>query len=94
MKTLWLAACLLLLIACGDGREPESAAAATPASIEPYSTFRIRNAEIREEITAAMSERGIEYWVEEDGSLRINTADNEAVDAIYYDAVGRYAARN
>lgn len=91
MKPLALLFCLLL-VTCGEGTPPPP-----PAAVEPedsVSSFRIRNAEIRDEVLAAMTTQGIEYSVNTDGTISFDASDNEAVDAIYYDAVGRYAARN
>jgi hypothetical protein len=83
----------LLIAACTPEPAATPAPAAEPAA-DAISSFRLRNGEIRDEIQATMTARGIEFWVNEEGSISFYARDNKAVDAIYYDAIGRYAARN
>lgn len=91
MKPFALLLCLLL-VTCDGNSQP--APPATPEVESEISSFRIRNGEIRDEVLTAMTKQGIAYTVNADSSISFNARDNKAVDAIYYDAVGRYAARN
>ena len=56
-------------------------------------SFRMGNAEIRQDIINALIADGIEHWENDDGSIGFYVKDTERVDAIGYFAIGAYAAR-
>ena len=56
-------------------------------------SFRMGNAEIRQDIINALITDGIEHWENDDGSIGFYVKDTEKIDAIGYFAIGAYAAR-
>ncbi|MED5412861.1 MAG: hypothetical protein VYE30_11015 [Pseudomonadota bacterium] len=56
-------------------------------------SFRMGNAEIRQDIINALITDGIEHWENDDGSIGFYVKDAEKIDAIGYFAIGAYAAR-
>lgn len=91
---------LLALSCCGPATEPARTAAElnntvnTAASDEFASSFRTRNSEIRGDIIAELIKRNIPHRLNADGSIGYRVQDGKAIDAVYYWAVGLYAARN
>lgn len=57
-------------------------------------SFTIRNPEIRQDIITALIGSAIQHWTNYDGSIGFYSQDVEKVDAIGYEAIGAYAARN
>ena len=70
--------------------ETESAIAQDENAID---SFRMGNAEIRQDIINALITDGIEHWENDDGSIGFYVKDAEKIDAIGYFAIGAYAAR-
>lgn len=93
-----LFACLALLTGCDDDNTPTTQVSLTPTVVESQdefsSSFRVRNAEIRADIIATLTERDIPFRLGDDGSIAYREIDGEAIDAAYYYVVGLYAARN
>ncbi len=58
------------------------------------SSFRARNAEIRNDLIAELTKREIPFRLNEDGSIGYRQVDGKDIDAVYYWVVGLYAARN
>lgn len=98
IQLLMLAALLIVSAGCEPGPEHEPEAS-TPevsntAADEFASSFRMRNSEIRADMIAELTKRNIPHKLNEDGSIGYRAMDGEAIDAVYYWAVGLYAARN
>lgn len=104
---LFTLACLLLALgACEPASEPAATATnagnaidtaeiyLNAASDEFAASFRMRNSEIRSDIIAELTKRNIPHKLNADGSIGYRAIDGEAIDAVYYWAVGLYAARN
>ena len=97
-----LLAITMLVFATGCDFDPEVAVSAEIQSESESErenevqrgSFRVRNAEIRQEIIAALVKQNIQHWVNDDGSIGYLLSDGVLIDKIGYDAIGRYAARN
>ncbi|MDD9890873.1 MAG: hypothetical protein OXU30_11090 [Gammaproteobacteria bacterium] len=91
MKNYLLILLLALLLShCGEDSQP---ARQINEPISNVDSFRMGNAEIRQDIINALIEEGIEHWENEDGSIGFYSKDTERVDAIGFFAIGAYAAR-
>jgi hypothetical protein len=86
----------LLAVACNRAAETQSGATQTEVASDPKAklSFTMRNSEIRHDIITALTQQGIQHWINQDGSVGFFAADSEAVDAIGFNAIGAYAARN
>ena len=88
---------LLVFLCAAIAACDKSPAIDTPESVMAEVTtgsFRNRGGEIGAEILDEMGKQGIEYWINEDGSIGYYLADGDEIDAIVYYARGKYAARN
>ena len=82
----------LIITGCNKEPPPNS-----EAELEPnpqVENFTVRNAEIRQDIINELIARNIEYWINEDDSIGFNSKDAKQIDAIGFEAIGAYAARN
>ena len=88
-------AAITFLISLG-GCSEETALPANSLSDNKSETesFSIRNPEIKQDIITALIANDIEYWANKDGSIGFYSQDAEHVDAIGFQAIGAYAARN
>jgi prophage tail gpP-like protein len=57
-------------------------------------SFILRNSETLQDSITALTEQGIEFWLNQDGSVGFYGANNGAVDTIGFNAMGAYTARN
>jgi hypothetical protein len=91
-----LTACSLCLFALGCSPERPTGIQPPAPNIAPdtRSSFTMGNKEIRQDILNALTKQGIEHWINADGSVGFYAVDTEAVDAIGFNAIGAYAARN
>ncbi len=91
-----LAGCILCLLILSCSPAVPVIEETPPPSYEAdtHSSFTMGNKEIRQDILNALTEQGIEYWINADGSVGFFAANIEAVDAIGFNAIGAYAARN
>jgi len=84
----------LLLLSCGESTptltEVQNESTSTESDTD---SFRMRNAEIRQDIINALIAEGIEHWENDDGSTGFYSRDTERVDAIGFFAISAYAAR-
>ena len=64
--------------------DPGQASPATQAA--EFDSFVMRNEEIRADIIDQFNKQGVEYWLNEDGSIRFRTADTRQVDQIATEA--------
>ncbi len=94
MRYLVLVCCLGLVAACGEVTAPLPEQQVAAEDIETRSSFNIGHAEIRHDTLVAMEEAGIEFWINEDNSIGYFLADGKAIDNVYANARGAYAARN
>jgi hypothetical protein len=85
MTTLFISGC--------DGASPQNTRSELEKTSEVES-FTMRNTEIRQDIINELTARNIEYWINEDGSIGFNSKDGKQIDAIGFEAIGAYAARN
>ncbi|NKB35514.1 MAG: hypothetical protein GKR91_20630 [Pseudomonadales bacterium] len=93
-KLVILVSVTLLLIGCGEETVISESPAAAIQAENATDSFRMRNAEIRQDIINELTAQEIEHWINDDGSIGFNSEDAERVDAIGYAAIGAYAARN
>lgn len=95
-----LGSTLLIGVVCGFAISCSPASAPPLETLEAISdpkakmSFTMGNREIRQDIITALDEQNIEHWLNEDNSVGFYAADAEAVDAIGFNAIGAYAARN
>ena len=95
MKTYFLSLYLLSIAFLGGcGEIPTSTAAPELEELAKVDSFRIQNAEIRQDIINELVFQEIEHWINADTSIGFNLRDAEKIDAIGYKAIGAYAARN
>ena len=78
----------------GCGEIPTSTAESEIEKLAKVDSFRIQNAEIRQDIINELVFEEIEHWINTDTSIGFNLRDAEKFDAIGYRAIGAYAARN
>lgn len=94
IKTRLLICCVLFLSSCN----PNSPNVATEQVAQPNEKIVNRvimnHVEIRRDILAGLQKHEIQYWINDDNSIGFPPADAEAIDSIYYEVVGAYAARN
>jgi len=78
-----------------NGEIEVSAPPAVAESADPLAaSFRVRNREVRDDIIAELTKRGIPHRLNDDGTIGYRPADGDTIDTVYYFAVGLYAARN
>ena len=85
MTTLFISGC--------DGEVPQNIRSELEKTAE-VDSFTMRNTEIRQDIINELTARNIEYWINEDSSIGFNSKDAKQIDAIGFEAIGAYAARN
>lgn len=83
-----------MLVACSEGSEQDTAQPSLAEAATTRSSFNIRHAEIRHDTLVALEQEGIEFWINDDNSIGYYLADGKAIDNVYANAVGAYAARN
>lgn len=93
-KHLSLTILVLALFACSEEAVTVEQATSIAPETDMVDSFRMRNAEIRQDIVNELTSQNIEHWINEDGSIGFNSEDAERVDAIGFAAIGAYAARN
>lgn len=81
-------------MSCGESNEQSEAETSAVLEASNVESFRMRNAEIRQDIINELNAQNIEHWINDDGSIGFNAEDAERVDAIGFAAIGAYAARN
>lgn len=89
-----LAIFALALFASGCNPMGHTADPAPATDPNAFLSFTMRNTEIRQDILTALTNQGIEHWLNEDGSVGFYAKDTDAVDRIGFSAIGEYAARN
>jgi len=95
MKAYFLSLYLLAIAFLGGcGETPTSTVESEMKELTKVDSFRIRNAEIRQDIINELVFQEIEHWINADTSIGFNLRDAEKIDAIGYKAIGAYAARN
>tara|TARA_B100001996_G_C18366888_1_gene480064 strand:- start:342 stop:611 length:270 start_codon:yes stop_codon:yes gene_type:complete len=82
------------LVINGCNREPPPNTGAKLETNPEVESFTVRNTEIRQDIINELIARNIEYWINEDDSIGFNSKDAKQIDAIGFEAIGAYAARN
>ena len=82
------------LVITGCNREPPTNTGAELETDPEVDSFTVRNTEIRQDIIDELITRNIEYWINEDDSIGFNSKDAKQIDAIGFEAIGAYAARN
>lgn len=93
-KTSVLVSLLLCLMACDSGSD-SAQSALDPSQEKPIiNRILVRHDEIRHDILQEMDKYNMAYWINDDNSIGFPPSDAETVDAIYYEVVGAYAARN
>ena len=81
------------LASCSDETNVGETKSAIVQDENAIDSFRMGNAEIRQDIINALIADGIEHWENDDGSIGFYVKDTERDDAIGYFAIGAYAAR-
>ena len=97
MKFLSLGIILLLIGSCSPASDvsmSDDEAGQVTQSADSTGSFRVRNAEIREEIIQMIKDAEIEHWIAEDGTINYNIIDGEAIDKIGNEVISEYITRN
>ncbi|MDG2140855.1 MAG: hypothetical protein P8K27_05100 [Gammaproteobacteria bacterium] len=95
MKAYSLLSCLLTIaILSGCGQTTTSTIESEMEELVEVDSFTVNNAEIKQDIINELIAQSIEYWINTDASIGFNLRDAERIDAIGYEAIGAYAARN
>ena len=95
MKAYLLSLYLLAIAFLGGcGEIPTSTVESEMDELAKVDSFRIQNAEIRQDIINELVFQEIKHWINTDTSIGFNLRDAEKIDAIGYKAIGAYAARN
>ena len=93
-KSVKLATITLLLHLEGCSEETALPVNSVTTIESETESFTIRNSEIRQDIITALIDSANQHWTNYDGSIGFYSQDVEKVDAIGYEAIGAYAARN
>lgn len=94
MKLPLLLSSLFLFLGCSPGADQQTVQEPLLKDPMRVESFSIRSPEIRHDIVTALTQLNIEHWVNDDGSISFYSKDSETVDAVGYEAIGAYAARN
>lgn len=93
-KTGVLLSLILCLVACDPSIDSVQTVVDPPQEKPIINRISVRHDEIRHDILQEMDKANIAYWFNDDNSIGFPPSDAETVDAIYYEVVGAYAARN
>lgn len=94
MKFLPIIIFVVFSTGCDFNREEVISEEAREENDVLIDSFRMRNAEIMQDIISELVKNNIQHWVNEDGSVSFLSSDTEMVDRIGMEAIGLYAARN
>jgi len=97
MKIVTLGIILCLIGGCSpapDVSTSDGEAEQVAQTADSTGSFRVRNAEIRDEIIQMLSDAKIEFWIAEDGMINYNMSDGEAIDRIGNEVISEYITRN